>query len=75
MATIDIRDGMDAEIDTIKFSDKENSEDAAYLRKGSFVSISTYYEEDTGPVFIDSETDAKNLIKALQKAIELGWWK
>jgi hypothetical protein len=24
---------------------------------------------------IDTETDAENLIKALQKAIELGWWK
>ena len=74
MATIDIREGMDVEIDTIKFSDAENFEDACYLMKRSFVSINTY-EESTEPVFIDSKKDAENLIKALQKAIELGWWK
>lgn len=74
MATIDIRDGMDAEVDKIKFSDKENHEDAAYLKKHSFVSIHTY-EDSIEPVFIDSKADAQNLIKALQKAIELGWWK
>lgn len=74
MATIDIRDGMDVEINFIKFSDKENYEDAAYLKKGSFVSIHTH-EDSSEPVFIDSKADAQNLIKALQKAIELGWWK
>jgi hypothetical protein len=74
MATIDIRDEMDAEIDVIKFSDKENHEDLCLLKKTSFVSIEV--AESGGWTYcIDTETDAENLIKALQKAIELGWWK
>ena len=74
MATIDIRDGMDVEIDVIKFSDVETFEDVCYLKKTSFVAIHTN-AEGIEPVFIDSKADAQNLIKALQKAIELGWWK
>lgn len=74
MATIDIRGGMDVEIDVIKFSDKESHEDLCLLKKALFVSIEAA-ESGDWTYFIDSETDAKNLIKALQKAIELGWWK
>lgn len=74
MATIDIRDGLEVEIDTIKFSDKENYEDAAFLKKGSFVSVEAA-ESGDWTYCIATETDAQNLIKALQKAIELGWWK
>jgi len=74
MATIDIRDGLEVEIDVIKFSDVKNFEDVCCLKKTSFVAIHTH-EESTEPVFIDSKKDAQNLIKALQKAIELGWWK
>lgn len=73
MATLDIRDGMDTGIKFIKFSDKENESDGCKLRKGRFVSIDT--ELDDNCVFIDTLEDAKNLIKALEKAIELGWWK
>jgi hypothetical protein len=73
MATIDIRDVEDTEINIIKFSDKTNGEDACYLKRGSFVSIDTELSENC--IFIDTETDAKNLIKALEKAIKLGWWK
>ena len=73
MSTLDIRDVEDIEINIIKFSDKTNGEDACYLKKHDFVSIIPYLD-DENLVFIDTELDAKNLIKALEKAIELRWW-
>lgn len=73
MATIDIRDVTDAEIDVIKFSDVKGNEDVCFLKKNTFVSIETAEENDWN-YYIDSKEDAQNLIKALEKAIELGWW-
>jgi hypothetical protein len=64
MATIDIR-GMSAEITRIKFSDNQ---DVYVGATGVFV------EGDVVAARI-RKVDVENLIKALQKTVELGWTK
>ena len=77
MSTTDIRAANPEEVSAILFSDQTNDSDGCILRKRTFVSIETdcLREEGDSAVFIDSKEDAENLIKALEKAIELGWWK
>lgn len=70
---IDIRDANPTEIDSI-FSDKnlKSDTDAFELFLNG---ICTEIRSEDGFVNIDSKEDALNLIKALQKAIELGNWE
>ena len=77
MSTIDIRGVDPTKVNAILFSGRTNDSDGCILRKRTFVSIETdcLREEGDSAVFIDSKEDAENLIKALEKAIELGWWK
>ena len=76
MATIDIRNDVVQDIDKIVFS--EDCNDCgdtianALKRFNEFVEIT----DDSGAyVWVDSIAHANNLIKALNKAIALGWLK
>lgn len=73
MITIDISKQCNKETRLIRFSDSSGSiENAELLRRYiDVVGINSEYLE----IFLTSKEDAENLIKALQKAIELGWWK
>lgn len=72
MATIDVRDEAEDVVQVIKFSDSY----ATHLvgegigEKDSFV---TLYDDNEDFVVINDKQHALNLIKALNKAIELGW--
>ena len=71
MTTIDIRkEGQKAT--SIRFADFTLRDNVVKL---SVFQGSVYINTDIGSSRISSEEDAENLIKALQKAIELGWWK
>ena len=70
MTSIDIRGEVKDFVDQIYFSDKRYS--SAYLisKTSAGVSIDTAIKS----VYVETKEDAQNLIKALGKAIELGWW-
>lgn len=73
MATIDIRNG--ANIDKIQFATSAHDYYYGILLERScnmFVGILDEDGDYCGK--IKTKEDAENLIKALQKAIELGWW-
>jgi len=74
---IDIRNSTADKVNTIVFADKDCDQgDACLLTlKNSFTKI-TGYKGEASPyyIYLKSQEDAKNLIKALQKAIELGNW-
>lgn len=66
MATLDIRGEVEEAITEIKFADEE----AMFIRPVSnYVTI----RDDLDCIIIDNKEHAENLIKALKKAIELGW--
>lgn len=75
MVTTDIRHDVRGAIDKIVFAD---SNDWCYcavsLRKSSDNQI-LLLEEDDGDCVGIYKPDVENLIKALQKAVELGWTK
>ena len=69
---IDIRTGATSIVDAIIYADVKDERDGYKLRLDSEM---TYIESSDGTsIFIDSKQDAENLIKALQKAIELDNW-
>lgn len=68
---IDIRKECMSEIDKIIFAEFIKNSNAMILRKVKSIWITS----ETSEVSIASKEDAENLIKALQKAIELNWWK
>lgn len=68
---IDIRDANTPEIDSIIFSNKSDTDAFELFLCGSCTEI----RSEESFVHIDSKEDALNLIKALQKAIELGNWE
>ena len=72
MATIDVRDEADAAVDVIKFSDSYATHifGEGIGEEGSFVML---YDDNDDYVVINDKEHALNLIKALNKAIELGW--
>ena len=73
---IDIRNPVDEEITAIRIENANRKVVIAELLiKGYRVHIqdSDYPEQQSLAVI--SEDHAKNIIKALQKAIDLGWWK
>lgn len=71
---IDIRNGETEEITEIVFHGPDCDDDDAVKIDlgGRFTSINSTDGGDR--VYIDSEEHAKNLIKALEKAISLGTW-
>lgn len=80
MAKIDIRENEDLKITQIQFADPASKHRSGYYgiileqcEGGDFVAIADEDADWCGK--IKSKRDAENLIKALQKAIELNWWK
>ena len=71
---IDIRNEENEEITEIVFHGPDCSEDDAIKIElgGIFTSIDS--ADGANKVYIDSEDHAKNLIKAIEKAISLGTW-
>ena len=74
MSTIDIRNGKQCEITEIIFWDHDiaKTTPATHLKVDNDHEVAIHDEEDF--VFIVSQEHAENLIKSLQKAIELGWF-
>jgi hypothetical protein len=73
---IDIRKDIVDEVKIIRFDDKsEEYYNASYLEKG--ICIRIYHDKEDKEKFLSltSKQHAENLIKALQKAIKLDWWK
>lgn len=69
---IDIREQDFVQVTEIVFGDGFDKKDAYKLViDGSFSKITSQSGES---VYLNSEDDALNLIKAIQKAIELGSW-
>lgn len=75
MAMIDIRSNEQSEITKIKFADESRRyHNAQYLVKGIDRVVEIESCDGLAGITIASEEDAHHLIKALQKAIQLGWW-
>ena len=73
MPTFDVRNTKDNEVAKITFADG-NSGYSCSIAKNSYGDVTLFdYEEDWASA-IATKQDAENLIKALQKAIELGWF-
>lgn len=72
MATIDIRKQKESIIDTIMFADETALAATQLVKATGYAFLSSEYCKAND---IATKQDAQNLIKALQKAIELGWWK
>jgi hypothetical protein len=78
MATFDVREEGSSEITDILFAEmlwEDNMAQAYVIRSnvskdGKYISV---VNGDSEVVFINSIEHAENLIKALRKAIELGW--
>lgn len=82
MKIIDIR-GEEEHVSIIRFADGEEfcsaveletlgAENHVYINSASEARSGRNTED--GCVLIDSEEDARNLIKAIEKAISLEWW-
>ena len=76
---IDVRDESEDKVTEIVFANGACDENNACLLTldGEFSKIKSSWDTSGGGgwVYLDSEEDALNLIKALQKAIELGNWE
>lgn len=68
MATIDIREE-NTEIDTIKFSENES-----VIRSGSYIKLCQEIIGYDDKYTLISKSDIPNLVAALNKAKELGWY-
>lgn len=76
MAAIDIRGDQPATVDRIVFADSNNwCYTLVALRKSLTDAQIILIDDDDGNTAQLYKSDAENLIKALQKAIELGWTK
>lgn len=74
MSKFDVRNATQDEINTIIFADTHPTYaicNRIEKEKGDLVKI---VDEQYGTMYIGSKEDALNLIKALNKAIELGWF-
>ena len=72
MAKIDIRNEVSGDIDHIIFcSNEENAYELIKQKTEGGFSIS---DEDYG-VYVENKVQAVNMMKAVQKAIDLGWVK
>lgn len=73
MATIDIRLNSKEEITHIEFTDSMGTNAHVLTRyPGGYGGVQI--ENEHIGIEITSKEDAQNLIKALEKATELGWW-
>lgn len=80
MATFDVRDNNSSEVDTILFADtrggfEEYSQGYSIRKSVDFRSGIQIDDEDGGFILISTKQHALDLIKALEKAIELKWLK
>lgn len=81
MATFDVRLENTAEVDTITFADSRGGGQEEYcqgysIRKSiDFNSGIQIDDDDDSFVLISTKQHALDMIKALEKAIELGWLK
>ena len=81
MATFDIREEDSSEITEIVFADPSGKDGFSQANKliideyegKDYIQILD--EESDNAVYINTKEHAENLIKALRKAIELGWVK
>lgn len=74
MSTIDIRNTGESPVNEIIFaSDGYNYTVATTLKHGGGDHFYIYDEDESDSVIIESKEQAENLIKALQKAVELNW--
>jgi len=74
MSTIDIRnDKVDDVVDCILFADPSEDNYAAFELIYRFGEVYIRDDEKT-MVLIETKTNSENLIKALTKAIHLGWF-
>jgi HEPN domain-containing protein len=67
---IDIRKDLEFQADIIRYAEKGVLQ---VCQTGNFVTTSDHL--DAPNVEIYTKKDAEHLIKALEKAISLGWWK
>lgn len=74
---IDIRNKcLKEEIDSVRFYDVNLQKDVAdRLSKGRMEGLFIEDSDAKGCVFIETKEHALNLIKALEKAIDLGWFE
>lgn len=73
MSTFDVRNTVDNEVTRIQFADP-TAGCGCSLVKDSEGDVTLVDYEDDWASNIATKQDAENLIKALQKAIELGWF-
>ena len=73
MSTFDVRNTKDNEVVKITFADS-NSGYGCSIAKNSYGDVTLFDCEEDWASSIATKQDAENLIKALQKAIELGWF-
>ena len=72
MSTIDIRDASLSNIDTIIVSERSiNGINVAYKISNNYNRINIHDEDEF--VCIVNKEHAENMIKAIQKAVQLGW--
>ena len=83
MTTFDVREENNEEITMIVFAEEEDADgdfqactivEAAFKGSG-YICIYDTYDRSEESVSISSIEHAENLVKALSKAIELGWIK
>lgn len=75
MSSFDVRTSTPDEIDVIVFADTHASYSIAdRLEKRPRTSVIAIVDEQDDHLYIGSKEDALNLIKALNKAIELNWF-
>lgn len=74
MSTFDVRDNAETVIDTILFADDGDhyTTVASLSHQGDYVKI--YDEDQSQALKIESKQQAVDMIKALNKAIELEWF-
>ena len=73
MSTFDVRNTTDTEVIKIIFSDITSYCGCSLIKDSEGDVMLADYEDEVAS-YIATKQDAENLIKALQKAIELGWF-
>lgn len=75
MATIDIREEQDNNVDEVVFWDATNISGTCFVSNKITNTTHVRIEDEDNYVIIENKQHAENLIKALHKAVELGWLK
>lgn len=75
MSTIDVREELE-NVSEIRFADTDRFDYCPdVLRGGGNAQVRMVETDSSLELIVKDETHARNLIKALEKAIELGWLK